>query len=316
MGRARLVTVALASALLAACGATALGPSAPLAREQVPAAPAFDASSARQTVVDFLHAYADSATGVEPLAGLVAGAELTTWVRWLGVQHREFEGTIEADADIRDVEFVGAVDAERVRGAQVGLSATVTFTFSPIGDDPIERARILDGPVTLVQTAGTYRVLDLFRDGMQMSDGIRSFRGESRTVAGVTVTLDSLFMFAPNWQFNVEITNPSDTPLEAVEDETGLFVDTDGAVERESGALTPSVRTVPAGARTDGILVAPIQDVANGRTLVLTYRAGRHVLRFPFPLTGLVEDVPPAATEPPATGTTGASGAGATGATA
>jgi hypothetical protein len=309
MRRARVVAISCALVVLASCTAEAVGPSAPLPREAVPGAPAFDASAARRTVVAFVDAYAESPTGVGPLIKLVAGPELVTWVRWLGVQHREFDGSIDADEDIRDVEFIGSVDTNRAHGAQVGLSATVTFTFSPTGDVPIERARVLDGPVTLVHVDGGYHVIDLYRDGTLMSDGIRPFRNESRTEGGVTVTLDSLFMFTPNWQFNIEISNPTGERLETVEDDTGLFVDNGGDLERAPGAVTPSVRSVPAGAVTDGIIVAPLQDSADGRTLMLAYDTGNEVLRFAFPLGGLVDPLPPA---PGATGangsTTGPSG--------
>jgi len=263
-------------------------------------------------VVDFVHAYADSPTGIGPLVRLVAGEAMVTWVRWLGVQHREFDGSIDSDEDLRDVEFIGSVDTERAHGAQVGLSATVTFEFSPTGDAPIERARVLDGPVTLILADGAYRVIDLYRDGMLMSDGIQSFRDETRTEGGVTVTLDSLFMFTPNWQFNVEIENASGQPLEAVEDATGLFIDDGGELEQAPGAATPSVRSVPAGAETDGIIVSPIQDTADGRTLVLSYRVGEDVLRFAFPLGGLVDAIP---TAPGSTGPTGATSIIATGPT-
>jgi hypothetical protein len=321
MTRARLLAMACALLALASCTSAAVGPAAPLAREVVPEAPAFDASAARRTVVDFVHAYAESPTGVDPLAHLVAGADMATWVRWLAVQHREFDGTITTKEDLRDVEFIGAIDTARAHGAQVGLSATVTFMFSPVGDVPIERARVLDGPVTLVLADGGYRVIDLYRDGMLMSDGIQSFRDEQRTDGGVTVTLDSLFMFTPNWQFNIEISNATGHPLEVVEDGTGLFVDDGGGLQRDPGASTPSLRSIGPGERTDGIMVSPIQDSADGRTLVLTYRSVGHVLRFAFPLGGLVDAIPtaPSATGPSgpsaSTGSSGASGASGTGPT-
>lgn len=302
LGR-RLVAIGLVAIGLGACAGEPVGPATPLAREQVPPAPAFDASATRQTVVEFLHAYAESPSAPQTLADLVAGEELVSWVRWLAVQHREFDGSIEAEADVRDVEFIGAIDAGRTRGAQVGISATVTFTFAPSGADAFDRARILDGAVTLVRTEDGYRILDLFRDGIEMTDGIELLRDVSQSKDGVTVTLDSVFMFAPNWQFNVIVENATATTLIADPGATGLFVGGADATA-EAGAVTGSVLTVPASTSIDGILAAPLQETARDRTLVLTYLAGERTLTFTFPLVDLINVAPPLSDGVP--GTTGA----------
>ncbi len=303
LGR-RLIAIGLVALGLGACAGERVGPATPLAREQVPPAPAFDASATRQTVVEFLHAYAESPRAPQTLADLVAGEELVSWVRWLAVQHREFDGTIEAEADVRDVEFIGAIDAGRTRGAQVGISATVTFTFAPSRDDAFDRARILDGAVTLVRTEDGYRVLDLFRDGIEMTDGIELLRDVSQSKDGVTVTLDSVFMFAPNWQFNVIVENTTAATLVADPGATGLFVGAGEDAAAEAGAVTGSVLTVPASTRIDGILAAPLQETTADRTLVLTYLAGERTLTFTFPLVDLID-----VASPPGDGATGATGA-------
>lgn len=285
---------------LAACASEPTGPLAPIAQEQVAPGPALEASAARETVLRFVHAYADSGReGVGPLSLLVAGEELAAWVRWLGVQHREFTGSIRATADIRAVEFVGTVETERAVGAQVGLSASVTFDFAPEGDDPFRRAHLLDGPVTLIRMeGGGFRVFDLLRDGVPMSDGIQLFRRETRTEGELTVTLHSLFMFPPNWQFNVVVQNRGDRDASLDADGVALFVRRDGGFERVDGVVTRSLRLVPAGGAVDGILAYPLQDDAAGRVLSLAYRAGREVLGFEFPLDDLINVVPP----PPPTG--------------
>jgi hypothetical protein len=309
-----VVVLALVVAGLAACAPAPTGPSAPIALEQVRDVPALDASAARQTVVDFVEAYAASPiAGPGPLVGLVAGPDLGAWVRWLAVQHREFTGSISGAADVRDVEYVAAIEAERATGAQVALSATVTFSYDPVEGESFERSRILDGPVTLLRTnAGNFRVVDLVRDGVPMSDGIQLFKKETRSRGGVTVTVDSLFMFQPNWQFNIEIANRSGHPLAVDTAASGLFVRSHGNVEPSPSASTPSLETIGARTRVDGILAFPIQDAATGRTLSLAYRGGGRLLRFAFPLDGLVDVVPP----PPPDAATGATGAtAATGAT-
>ncbi|HZD17702.1 MAG TPA: hypothetical protein VE669_06140 [Actinomycetota bacterium] len=285
---------------LAACAPEPVGPLAPIAKEQVTPAPALEASAARRAVVAFVHAYAHSArVGVGPLVDLVAGNELLAWVRWLGVQHREFTGTVEATADIHDVEFVSTVQAGRANGAQVALAASVTFDFAPEGADPFQRTRFLDGPVTLVRTDdGRFRVIDLVRDGVPMSDAIQLFRNERRTEGDLTVTLDSLFMFPPNWQFNVVVENRGDRTAFLDLEGVALFVRQDDAFERLGGVITRSLAGVPAGGTVDGILAYPSQGSADGRVLTLVYGGGDEALRFEFPLDDLVRAIPP----PPPTG--------------
>jgi hypothetical protein len=281
--------------VLVACGPDPQGPQAPIAMEQVVEAPALDASAARQAVVDFVDAYAASPTeGVGALAQLVVGPELGSWVRWLNVQHQEFGGSIDAVADVRDVEFIGSVDARRAMGAQVGLSASVTFLFEPLDEEAFERARILDGLVTLLQTEkGSYRVIDLQRDGVPMSAGIELFREETRSEGAAEAALDSLFMFPPNWQFNVVVRNSGGTPLILEPDLVGLYVEGAAGFERLEPVITGSLALVPPGMDAEGILAFPLQDSAQGRVLTLAYRSGRKLVQFDFPLDELVNVVPP-----------------------
>lgn len=291
----RLLPLLSLTLVLAACAPEPSGPIAPIAKEQVAAAPALDASAARQAVVEFVDAYASSPTeGVGALSQVVAGTELVSWVRWLDVQNREFTGSIRASADVRDVEFIGSIQARQATGARVGLSASVTFEFAPEGADAFERARILDGPVTLLRTeAGTYKVIDLMRDGVPMSAGIQVFRDQSQTEGGVRVSLDSLFMFPPSWQFNVVIRNRGSRPLVLDPEVAGLYVESEGDFERLDAALTGSLAVVPGSAEAEGILAYPLQDSAEGRVLTLAYQRGGDVLRFEFPLEDLVTAVPP-----------------------
>ena len=128
-----------------------------------------------------------------------------------------------------------------------------------------------------------------------MSDSIQPFRNQVRTEGGVTVHLDSLFMFPPKWQFNVIVENA--TSHEIALDPTGaaLFVDRGDAFERVEGALTASLGTVPAGQTVEGFLVFQAQRSADGRVLSLVYGKGPKALRFEFPLQDLVTAVPPPA---------------------
>jgi hypothetical protein len=307
--RVRAAFVLLWSILFAACTNEPVGPAAPIAPAQLTPTPALDASAARETVIEFVEAYRDSPTdGIDPLMALVAGPDLASWARWLNVQNTEFDGTIQGAADVRDVEFVGALSTPRASGASVGLSASVAFRFSPNGDKPFEFVRILDGPVTLIRTSpGSYRVVDLVRDGVPMSDSIQPFRNQTRTDRGVTVKMDSLFMFMPNWQFNVVVENHGAHDLQLAEDGAALFVDRGDGFDRVGGQprLTSSLVTIPAGQTVEGLVAFRAQQSADGLVFSLTYGQGKDAMSFEFPLGDLVTEVPP----PPPTDQSTATGA-------
>ena len=292
---ARVAIVVLPVLALAACAHEPVGPAAPIAPAQLASDPALEASAARQAVVEFVEAYrASPDQGVGALQNLVVGRDLAAWVEWLDVQHREFDGTIRGVADVRDVEFIGALTARRVPVASVGLSASVGFRFDPADDDPIDLVRVLDGPVTLVRTsAGTYRIEDLLRNGVPMSDSIQRFRNQERTQGGVSIRLDSLFMFPPNWQFNVVVENRSGHDVVLDPDVSALFVARGGGFEHVQGVITSSLDVVPAAATIQGLMVFPAQRTADGRVLSLLYGRGPNALRFAFPLEDLVTVVPP-----------------------
>jgi hypothetical protein len=281
---------------LAACAREPAGPAAPISREQLGPAAALSASAARQAVVDFVHAYAASPTeGARRLFETVAGDELQSWVRWLEVQHREFAGGVAAASEIRDVEFIDTLATPDGTLTRVGLSATVTFDYTPDDADPFQLARILDGPVILAQGGpGRYRVLDLLRDGVPMADGIEVFRDQTRADGGVQVVLDSLFMFPPFWQFNVVVRNGGDRPVTLDPDVLGLYVATPGdSVELDERDVSDSLLVVPPGTRVEGVIAYEQQDAAEGRTFTMAYAQGRREIRFDFPLDGLVTVVPP-----------------------
>jgi hypothetical protein len=192
------------------------------------------------------------------------------------------------------VEFVAQIEQPRTFASQVALSASVTFQFTPLETAAFERARILDGPVTLVQAEpGSYLVFDLQRDGVPMSDGIQLFEDQLLEDGEARVLMDSLFMFPPNWQFNVVVRNDGGTPLVADPSAIGLYVDGPGGFQRVEGVLSESLEVIQPGATVDGLVAFPLQDSAAGRVLTLVYGSGRKTLQFDFPLASLVELVPP-----------------------
>jgi hypothetical protein len=295
----RLAPVLLSLAVVAAaCAPEPSGPRAPIAREQVSTAPALASASARRTVLAFVDAYASSPVdGGARLAGLVAGDELERWVSWLTVQDAQFPGGIQGRAEVRDIAFVGTAPIDRATGAEVDLGATVTFTFTPTGAAAFNRARILDGRVTLVSARpGDWRMVDVTRDGAPMSEGIQLFEDEVRTDGDVAVRLDSLFMFTPNWQFNVVVENRTRGDLALDARATGLFVRRPGGgFDRVEGVPAAGLLRVPAGTGLESLISYPQQEAVDGRVLVITFREGHRTFRVDFPLEDLVTVAPPPA---------------------
>ncbi len=183
--RARVALVALPVLVLAACAREPVGPAAPIAPAQL--APGSRArrlrrATGRRRVRRGLPRVARS-RGRAARSRPRGRPRSPSWVQWLDVQHREFDGTIRSAADVRDVEFIGARDGPaRSRSPRSVCRHRSCFRFDPTDDDPIDLVRVLDGPVTLVRTAaGTYRVEDLLRNGVPMSDSIQRFRNQVRT---------------------------------------------------------------------------------------------------------------------------------------
>ena len=293
----RLITVIVFALTVPACAPAPQGPSAPLAREQVDAGQGLDASIARTSVEAFVRAYASaSQDGGSGLATIVLGPKLEAWAHWLDVLNAEFDGSIVGTPAIDGLSFVAEIDTGRAVGAEVDLAASVAFTFDPSGGQAFERTRSLDGPVTVVKIgAADWRVLDATRDGVPMSDGIQVFKSEEQTDGGVTVRMDSLFMFAPNWQFNVVVENRTDHAVQLEPTGVVLLHEAGGSVARVDGVVTGSLAVIPAHATVEGLMAYPAQDASNGRTLAVAYRYGRTLLPFEFPLGGLVKVVPPPA---------------------
>ncbi|HEY3022370.1 MAG TPA: hypothetical protein VGK11_01895 [Actinomycetota bacterium] len=290
--------------LLAAtsCSPSLEGASHPLAQEQVAAGLGLDVASARRTALDFVNAYAHATEddGAR-LSALVVGPKLTAWVHWMTVQNQQFDGTISGTADVRSVAFVDWFLVENAIGGRVNLGASVTLTYDPAADETFDRTRIMDGPVILLRTGtAEWRVVDATRDGQSMNDGIQLFKDVSMASHGVTVTLHSMFMFTPAWQFNVTVVNRTGRLIRFEPDRLALLVRRpDARPQRTRGVYTQALDALPNGSASEGLVVFPQQAEAKGRTLSLAYRlaGGRHVT-FAFPLGDVVTQVPPTSSGP------------------
>lgn len=284
------------------CAPSLHGPGRPIAREEVLGDAGLDVTAARDVAERFVLAYARaSQDGGSSLGSLVVGPKLESWVRWLNVQNREFHGTINASPAIRAVDFVAELQTGNATGVQVAVDASVTFTFAPMDAQPFERTRSLAGGMVLVKTGPLeWQVLDATRDGQPMSDGIQILKDQVLKDRGVSVQLDSVFTFAPNWQLNAIVTNHTAHPVALDPAGAILLVKTGkGQFDPVDGVTTGSLESVPAHGSVKGLMAFPAQASAQGRVLVLAYTNGGRVSRFAFPLQGLVTATPlPATTTP------------------
>lgn len=290
--------------LLAAtsCSPALEGASHLLAQEQVGAGLGLDVASARHTALDFVNAYAHTTEddGAR-LSALVVGPKLTAWVRWMTIQNQQFDGTISGIADVRSVAFVDSFLVEDAVGGRVNLGASVTFTYDPADGEAFDRTRIMDGPVTLLRTGtGEWRVVDATRDGQSMDDGIQLFKDLSMANHGVMVSLRSLFMFTPAWQFNLSVVNGTGSLIRFDPGRLALLVRRQGAPpQRTRGVYTQALVALRSGFGAEGLVGFPQQEEAKGRTLSLVYRlAGGSHVTFAFPLGDVVTQVPPTSSEP------------------
>jgi hypothetical protein len=298
----RLAMFGLVLLAATSCSPPLEGASQPLAQEQVGAGLGLDVASARRTALDFVNAYAHATEddGAR-LSALVVGPKLTAWVHWMTVQNQQFDGTISGSAEVRSVAFVDSFLVENAVGSRVNLGASVTLTYDPAAGETFDRTRIMDGPVTLLRTGtAEWRVVDATRDGQSMDDGIQLFRELSMASHGVTVSLHSLFMFTPSWQFNVTVVNHTGGLIRFEPEGLALLVRRQGAPpQRTRGVYTQALVALPSGFDAEGLVGFPQQEEARGRTLSLAYRlaGGRHVT-FSFPLGDVVTQVPPTSSGP------------------
>ncbi len=292
--RRLLVPIAILLAL-AACGPTLKGPAQTDALEQVSGGTGLDIVSARQAALDFVEAYAHaSEDGGKVLLSLVDGSKLRSWVHWLAVQNGAFPGTIAATADVGSLRFVSTGSIGGVPGAEVDLGASLTLDYRPQGAAAFSVTRSLDGPMTLIRVGtGDWRVIDATRDGQPMDSAIQVLKKVEQAQQGVTVTVDSVFMFAPRWQFNVIVHNASSSPLALDTAATAVYVKQPGGSYEptKKTAITPSLVTIAPGATIQGLVSVPTQPSARNRILEIPLALRGKLLQFQFALQGVVNPV-------------------------
>lgn len=296
----RISSLALAIAVassVGSCAPTETGPGAPIALEQVLSAGAIDVAPVRATARDFVRAYADTGDDRgQALARLVAGATLSEWVRWLGVQNGQFDGVIRGHSYLEDITFVQMASTDEYDIATVAVRGSVVFEYEPSDGDRFERARILDGPMTLVRVGvSDWRVADFTRDGAALSDGIRDLGDVRFQRDGVTLEVHSAFLFAAGWQFNVTIENSTGA---SVAFGSARLVT---ASDRIDGVATQPLRRVSPRTGAVGILAFAAGQELSGAVLEVRYRdASGEVILLGVPLSDSIGALPSSSPAPPA----------------
>jgi hypothetical protein len=289
-----LFVVALATG---ACNPSPSGPSGPAASDQVTPDDAVKATGARAVAAAFVRAYA-SDTGANPraLARLVNGDRLQRWVHWLGIQDREFPGTISGAVDTNEIGPAAPFELTTVPGSgaflrDVDVRATITFSFRPDDGDTITLSRSLDGPMRLLfdDEHGTWSVLDFTRDGIPLS---RTFEIVAESAAasrgGADVAIDS-FVSVPYWQFFLRMSTDRAAGIAPHDVE---LLDADGGRLAVAQEVTSSLRAIAAGPAVEGIVTFPAQASADGLTLRIAMRRPGGATTFDFELQGLIHPIP------------------------
>ena len=167
----------LVLALLASCSPRASGSLEPLPEGEVGAALGLDLAAARQTVLTFLHGYANAAKDEGfALSEVVGTRSLANWVHWLNVQNESLKGELDGTVDLRELSVARPVNLEGTVGLILALDATVSLRYVPPEGEPVEVRHDFTGPVTLIRRgAGLWLVADIVRDGQSMAGAMRTF---------------------------------------------------------------------------------------------------------------------------------------------
>lgn len=291
----RLVVPSALLLVLVACSSNVVPPRETLAREQVVAGRGLDVAAARQAVVDFLDAYAHSADdGGTALQRTVAGDKLSDWVHWLTVQNQSFPGTISGSVELRSLNYLLAIPTQGTLAARIDLGATVRFQYAPDQGQPFSADRIMDGVATLVlRNPADWGVLDITRDGRSMADAIQVFKNVSRSSAGITVKIDSLFTFQPYWSFNLVVRNGSKQTISFDPKDASLAPEhPEGEQPKKGQAVTPPLAEIRAGDTVEGSINFTTPASPDNQVLHLPLRMGKRIVVFEFPLGAIVNPAP------------------------
>ncbi|MGH2682978.1 MAG: hypothetical protein ACRDIX_07070 [Actinomycetota bacterium] len=239
-----------------------------------------EAVAVRETVLEFLNAYARSGETVRPLRTLVGGPELRDWVHWLGVQNRHLD---RATGDLE----VGAVRLLQIRDevAAAAIDATVTFTFEVTEGEESMITRSFQSPVILtrLERPGSWAVLDVVRDGRSMTDSIIlldppvAARGN-----GLVVEAVSVYRFTAGTVVNLRVRNVGGSPIRIDRERSVLQVA--GQPLRPLGTTVTFSGALPPDQLVQGAFDFPdVALTAAPEAIVLRFHDDREPIALAFP---------------------------------
>jgi hypothetical protein len=276
----RIALVLALGIILPACSSRSRGVQIPPQGTESSTA-GLETAAIRETVVEFLEAYARSGKTVEPLQRLVAGPELRDWVHWLGVQNRHLEAA-NGELQIRAVRIL------QVRGdvAAAALDATVTFTFvTERNDEPSIIPRSFQSPVILTrrEEPGSWAVVDLVRDGRSMTDSIIVFDPPvSARSDGLVVEAVSVYRFTSGTVVNVRMRNVGGEPVRVDRERSSLQLS--GQPVRPLGTTRTLSRHLPLDDLVQGAFDFPgIELSAVPEGMLLRFHGNRDPVTLAFP---------------------------------
>jgi hypothetical protein len=240
-----------------------------------------ETAAIRETVIEFLRAYARSGETVDPLQRLVAGPELRDWVHWLGVQNRHL---VRATGDLQ----VRAVRILQVRDdvAAAALDATVTFTFvTERNQEEATIPRAFQSPVILTrrEEPGSWAVVDVVRDGRSMTDSITVFDPPvSARSGGLVVEAVSVYRFTSGTVVNMRMRNVGSEPVRIDRERSVLQIP--GRPVRPVGTTRTLARDLPLDDPVQGAFDFPdVELSAVPEGMLLRFHGSREPVTLAFP---------------------------------
>lgn len=204
----------------------------------------FETVAIRESVVEFLEAYALSRESMESLGRTVQGPELRDWVHWVGVQNRHLP------------EATGRLDVQAIRVLQLqdpvalaAVDATVSFTFvNEEGQEEQGIPRTFQSPVILTRRPGSmsWAVADVVRDGRSMIESITVLNPPvTARHAGLAVELVSVYRFSSGTVVNLTFRNTGSRPVRIDRERSVLQVD--GQTLQPEASTASLAEPIPAG---------------------------------------------------------------------
>ncbi len=240
-----------------------------------------ETAAIRETVIEFLEAYARSGETVDPLGNLVEGPELRDWVHWLGVQNRHLVRA-SGELDLRAVRIL------QVRGevAAAAVDATVTFTFVTNADqEEATIPRTFQSPMILSRREGpaSWAVLDVVRDGRSMTDSITVLQPPvSGRNDGLVVEAVSVYRFTSGTVVNVRLRNVGTEPVRIDRERSALQVG--GQPLRPLGTTRTLAGSLPRDELVQGAFDFPEMELTTvPEGMLLRFHGDRKPLTLPFP---------------------------------